>query len=219
MGGEVNTNNWVDGWKRSYSRQWMARFRSIFFDAAFYAGAKAHDKTIRTLDVGCGTAFFIERLLERGYSNVRGIEPDERLVPPYLRDRIDIGKATSLPHDDRSFDIIYFFNVVHHLDSVEDYKTALDEADRCLEPGGDLIFLEPNWPLFYKVEKIVSKVLARYWAFAAGIYDALISEWDLVMYFFKNRHVIKAHLEQKGYKVSRERHLVHQWILVCRRPD
>ncbi|MBF0095681.1 MAG: hypothetical protein HQL34_14185, partial [Alphaproteobacteria bacterium] len=95
----------------------------------------------------------------------------------------------------------------------------LDEADQCLEPGGDLIFLEPNWPLFYKVELFVSRLLSQYWSFAAGIHDALASEWDTLTYFFNNRHVIKAHLEQKGYKVSRERHLVHQWILVCRKPE
>ena len=194
----------------------MAKFRSIFFDLAFFDNV--HDKAARTLDVGCGTGFFLRRLIGLGYANARGIEPDERLVPDDLRDRIDIGSATALPYPDAAFDCVYFFNVVHHLATTDEYRIAMESADRCLRPGGALVFLEPNLRWFYVLEAFVSRHLGRYWPFAKGLSDALESEWDTLMYFFANQHYLRAQLRRMGYEIVRERHLGHQWILVGRKP-
>jgi SAM-dependent methyltransferase len=217
MTNTVNNVEWVEGWRRSYSSSLMAKFRSIFFDLAFFDYVR--DKAALTLDVGCGTGFFIRRLVAQGYVNARGIEPDERLVPDDLRDRIQIGSATALPYADQSFDCVYFFNVVHHLESVDDYGVAMSSADRCLKPGGLLVFLEPNMRWFYVLEAFVSRHLGRVWPFAKGLSDALEAEWDTLMYFFDHQGSLRANLVKMGYEIVRERHLGHQWVLVGRKPS
>ena len=212
----VNTSSWVDGWRNSYDSRLMSRFRSIFFDMAFFDHIQ--DKNAATLDVGCGTGFFIRRLLERGYVRPRGIEPDARLVPSDLADRIDIGSATALPYPDASFDCIYFFNVLHHLPATEEYAAAMAEARRCLKPEGKIIFLEPNWRLFYVVELFSSKILGAFWRFSHEIHAALADEWELLMHFFDNKALLRNILPTHGYAIIFERHIVHQWIVVYQKP-
>lgn len=47
--------------------------------------------------------------------------------------------AHRLEFDDSSFDVIFGFGILHHLD----YARALDEIRRVLRPGGTMIFNEP----------------------------------------------------------------------------
>lgn len=214
MNAEKNSQEWVDGLKRTYRAGWMKRFRFLFFNMAFGC---VSDTSFRTLDVGCGTGVFLKHLVDRGFKNARGIEPDSRLVPHELRGRIDIGAATRLPYKDEIFDCIYFFNVLHHLTSVQEYKECLDEADRCLKKGGILIFLEPHSPWFYKLEAIVSKALVPVWPFARNVNDMLIDERDTLAHFFENRSYIENYPRLSGYSFVKERRLIHQWFLVSRK--
>ena len=213
----VNTSEWVDGWRRSYSSGLMTKFRSIFFDLAFFDHVP--DRSARTMDVGCGTGFFIRRITELGYVNARGIEPDERLVPEDLKDRIRIGSALAPLAEPESLDCVYYFNVVHHLATTDEYRTSMHHADSALVPGGALIFLEPNMRWFYQLELFAGRILGKVWPFARGLADALAAEWDTLMYFFDHQDFLKAELQRMGYKVVRERHLGHQWILVGRKPE
>ncbi len=47
--------------------------------------------------------------------------------------------AHKLQFDDNSFDVVFGFGILHHLD----YARALDEIKRVLRPGGVMIFNEP----------------------------------------------------------------------------
>jgi len=215
---DVNTDDWVIGWKSSYQSDLMTRFRSFFFDRAFWHYGQANDPEARILDIGCGTGFFMSRLLAKGYQRIEGVEPDARLIAPALAERVRISVATALPFEDRRFDVVYFFNVLHHLTRVDDFRIALNEADRCLKPGGTLIMLEPNWRQFYQIEAFVSRILSPVWGFASGIHDALMAEWDCLMHFFEHRDVLAAHMSALGYRLDPERRLLHQWVLVGHKP-
>jgi ubiquinone/menaquinone biosynthesis C-methylase UbiE len=215
MDAEKNTNEWVDGFKIMYKRGWMAKIRLIYCNMAFFDNIS--DPNAKTLDIGCGTGVFLSHLISQGYKNARGIEPDRRLVPDRLKNHVDIGDATKLPYEDESFDCVYFFNVLHHLNSLQEYQAAVGEAERCLKKGGILIFLEPNNPWLFKLFFIISKLLAPVWKFADSYHDILISERKAFTFFFENRSYFENYPKKNGYKIIKERWIIHQWLLVSQK--
>lgn len=59
---------------------------------------------------------------------------------------IDVAcSAYELPFCDRSLDRIFLLFVCHHLGRLERF---LEEADRCLKPGGELVIVDPAVTLF-----------------------------------------------------------------------
>lgn len=69
-----------------------------------------------------------ELSLGRRKAEARGVDIDFRLMD-----------AHKLSFPDNSFDVVFGFGILHHLD----YATALDEIWRVLRPGGRMIFNEP----------------------------------------------------------------------------
>lgn len=100
------------------------------------------------LDVGCGEGWLVRHLREGGASRVVGIDPlavaleraraqDGELAGDYLE-----GSAAALPFDDGSFDIVVFFNSLHHVPEGE-LEAALDDALRVLRAEGLIYVQEP----------------------------------------------------------------------------
>jgi protein-L-isoaspartate(D-aspartate) O-methyltransferase len=93
-------------------------------------GLKAGDKI---LDVGCGKGF----LLYDFTKVVPGIEVHGIDISSYaienskeeIRDRLQVGNATSLPWPDRTFDFVYSINTLHNLHNY-DLDRALREMER-----------------------------------------------------------------------------------------
>jgi ubiquinone/menaquinone biosynthesis C-methylase UbiE len=100
------------------------------------------------LDVGCGEGWLVRRLATSGARPV-GLDPlavalerarqQDPGAPPgrYLQ-----GAAESLPFGDASFDVVVFFNSLHHV-PVESIDAALAQAARALRPGGVVYVQEP----------------------------------------------------------------------------
>lgn len=83
------------------------------------------------------------RMLEIG----SGISPLKESLPGLICSDvvhlpwIDLAcSAYALPFSDKSLDRIFLLFVFHHLGRVEEF---LDEARRCLKPGGEIIIVEP----------------------------------------------------------------------------
>jgi len=74
--------------------------------------------------------------------------------------------AYSLPFEDNSVDRIFLMFVWHHLGRLEDF---LDEARRCLKPGGEIVVVDPAITLFsrvyYKIHVDQMDVRAEQWGF------------------------------------------------------
>jgi ubiquinone/menaquinone biosynthesis C-methylase UbiE len=98
------------------------------------------------LDVGCGRGALV-RLFQRRGAEATGVDPQPERVEE-CRDadpdgaRYEVAGGEALPFDDASFDIVTFFNSLHHVPS-EKMKAALHEAVRVLRPGGVLWVWEP----------------------------------------------------------------------------
>jgi len=101
----------------------------------------------RVADVGCGDGGLV-RLMTRLGARVTGIEPSPNQVkraqeadPAGDEDYKQAG-AESLPLEDTAFDVVVFFNSLHHVPG-ELHAQAFEEAARVLKPGGTLYISEP----------------------------------------------------------------------------
>src|ERR1700733_14175425 len=101
------------------------------------------------LDVGCGEGWLVRRLVDAGAASVTGIDPLAGALeharaegPPELVDAFLDGSAEELPFADRSFDIVVFFNSLHHVPR-EGLEAAIAEALRVLRPRGLIYVQEP----------------------------------------------------------------------------
>jgi SAM-dependent methyltransferase len=99
-----------------------------------------------TLELGCGTGIFLEKVACSG-ATIVGLDLSADLLSR-ARDRLlgvanvvlHRGDAERLPYRTASFDSVYGSSVLHHLD----LDRALAEVFRALRPGGACVFTEPN---------------------------------------------------------------------------
>ena len=80
----------------------------------------------RALDFGCGEGWFAQQLMDEGLvGEVVGVDVMRRedpILEPVIYD------GTTLPFEDRSFDLVYSIDTVHHADEP---TASLAEAMRC----------------------------------------------------------------------------------------
>jgi ubiquinone/menaquinone biosynthesis C-methylase UbiE len=105
-------------------------------------------RDLDVLDVGCGEGAVVRRLASAGARAV-GVDPLAAALEKARRGGSDDasahyleGVAQALPFADESFDVVVFFNSLHHV-PVESMDAALAEAARVLRPGGVLYVQEP----------------------------------------------------------------------------
>jgi SAM-dependent methyltransferase len=102
----------------------------------------------RVLEYGCGEGWITRDLAEAG-ARVSAFDISAEAVKETSRvldaanfaDRCDVRVmgAESLDYPDESFDVVFGFAIIHHLD----LELALPEAYRVLKPGGRALFAEP----------------------------------------------------------------------------
>lgn len=109
----------------------------------------------RILDMGSGSGSSAFVLLDLGASAVQGIEPNAKLVDIAVARAEDeplgqqstftcIQDTSKLPFEDGRFDIVTFNAVLEHIPP-KSRTAVLQEAWRCLKPGGLMVFTEtPN---------------------------------------------------------------------------
>ncbi len=95
-------------------------------------------KGAKILDVGCGTGYYVEELIKRGFKAV-GIEPSENMRK-YAESKLPAGtvingSVLNLPFEDNSFDFIFAIEVFRYLNN-EDNIRGLKEILRVLKPHG-----------------------------------------------------------------------------------
>jgi ubiquinone/menaquinone biosynthesis C-methylase UbiE len=100
--------------------------------------------TARLLDVGCGTGH--SRSVYAGaIGSYLGVDLSPAAIAAaratYPDDEWQVADACRLPFADRSFDVVAFSSVLHH---IPDFPRAVREAHRVLRPGGVAFAFDPN---------------------------------------------------------------------------
>ncbi len=91
----------------------------------------------RILEVGCGTGLILQRVVQFA-SKAQGIDLSEGMLAKAKERGLDVQQAdaTNLPFEDETFDVVYSFKVLAHL---ENWDKAIEEMMRVLKPDGFLI--------------------------------------------------------------------------------
>ncbi|WP_459193699.1 methyltransferase domain-containing protein [Halosimplex sp. J119] len=121
----------------------------------------------RVLDVGCGTGFATEGLLERT-ENVHGLDQSvhqlekawakfgKRGAVPFYR-----GDAERLPFKDDTFDVVWSSGSIEYW---PDPVKALAECRRITKPGGQVLIVGPNYPSNTVFQKLADAIMLFYGA-------------------------------------------------------
>jgi SAM-dependent methyltransferase len=113
------------------------------------------------LDAGCGTGWWLERLLAEGVAPQRltGVE----LLPERARAaavrvagaRVEQGDLRRLALADGSCSLVTLFTVLSSMGSPDEARAALVEARRVLAPAGAVVIWEPRWPTLNRHTRLV----------------------------------------------------------------
>ena len=112
-------------------------------------------KGSKILDIGSGYGNFVISAIKNGF-DCYGLEKEsfEHKIAQNFSRQSDVnpshfvrGSAFSLPYENKSFDVITFWNVLEHL---YDYKKALKEAIRVVKDNGKIFIIAPNYFAFRK---------------------------------------------------------------------
>jgi ubiquinone/menaquinone biosynthesis C-methylase UbiE len=96
-------------------------------------------KDAMILEIGCGTATFLEAMEKRGFRNLHGCD----LSPECLKiaqekvggAKFETANMIALPYADGMFDLVVFMGSLHHLPH-KDISRAIAESSRVLRGGG-----------------------------------------------------------------------------------
>lgn len=130
------------------------------------------------LDLGCGWGEFINQI-RAGQKYGMDLNPEsKRKVAPEVTLLMQ-DCAQPWPIEEAQLDVVFTSNFFEHLPAKEGLRRTLDEAFRCLKPGGRMICMGPN----------IKYLPGRYWDF-----------WD--HHLALTELSLKEALELSGYRVE-----------------
>lgn len=132
------------------------QFGFIFEDANKVIQYLKLPQNAKILDVGTGIGYFAISLALNGYNVLTGEPASDNSVyakQDWLNNAQDVGvdhlikfkafNAKDMPFVNNTFDAIFFFGVLHHIEEGSRQK-VLQESFRTAKPDGIICLLEPN---------------------------------------------------------------------------
>ena len=102
----------------------------------------------RVLDIGCGSGWIEDMLLEKGAKKIVGIDISESVIKKAKSRKLKnvqykTATAIDLPFPKNSFDTVVCFEVLEHIPQNTEQK-MFDEVYRVLKPGGQFFLSTPH---------------------------------------------------------------------------
>ena len=97
----------------------------------------------RILEIGCGRGFLTREVRAIASATI-GIDLNAEAVTNRVTDGLRVMDACTLEFPDETFDKIYSFHAIEH---IEDLATVFAEMDRVLKPGGRVLLVYPAEPI------------------------------------------------------------------------
>ncbi len=123
------------------------------------------EPTDRVLDVGCGTGFGTEGLLQhtdRVYGLDQSVHQLERAWTKLGKhDPVSfcLGDAERLPFQDETFDVVWSSGSIEYW---PDPVATLEELGRVVKPGGSVLVVGPNYPKTTIMQKLADAIMLFY---------------------------------------------------------
>lgn len=164
-------------------------------------------KSVRILDLGCGTGRTTKALYDLGFTNILGADYSLNMVKlakeKYPAIRFTQEDATSLSFSDESFDVVLFlYQGIDCIESDKERLAAYHEIFRILRPGGIFLHSAHNsfwlnkrfrttWIPFLK-SLITGKVFSSH-------YRSVPHAYGNETLAFRSMHHVKKELLQSGF--------------------
>jgi len=196
----INSKNWSSG-AISLTENYLIKInrRLILYQLDFFNLVK--DKKSKILDIGCGFGYFLRFLFKKNYKNIIGIDPDKNLlktIPKKIKTYSYYGNKTKFKNN--SFDVIFIYMVLHHLQNDKEYYETVNEIHRILKPNGLVFITEPGRYKFFRFIEYVFYLFSFISTFAKTFSDMMEEEKKEQHYFLLNHHKVKNYLRKKNLK-------------------
>ena len=163
-----------------------------FLDRSQLNLVAGHVPGARICEVGCGTGLLLKELAHMSHRAL-GIDISRTMLAQAKARHLTViqGSATNLPIPNDSFDLVYSFKVLPH---IEDIELALEEVSRILSPGGRA-FLEfyNSHSIRYLIKQLKSADAVSDKTKDTDVYTRYDSPRSAASYLPKSLHLVRTH--------------------------
>ena len=154
------------------------------------------EKDAKIIDVGCGKAAVVNKLLEKGFKNITLLDIEDRRIfeetkkSPFYRVNLNCDR---FPFDDNSVDCVVATEIIEHL---ENPWFFVREISRVLKPKRKLILSMPNsWNIVSRLLFLKRGILECYglnlphhlWAPNKELFKMALKNFRLIKKFYNQR--------------------------------
>jgi len=142
------------------------------------------------LDIGCGNGWFSVWSFNKGAKDVFAIDPIQQQIEMARTNskyniNFQVGLAEDLPFENNKFDLIFFFNSLHHI-NLKMIKKALNEGKRVTKETGCMFIIEPlSTGTFNEILKLVddeSNIRAKAYCEISSFYQNTFTSNEEIFY-------------------------------------
>lgn len=142
-------------------KHWLMKVRHMIVRDMLSHYIKRKPKTVKILDFGCGSGYFVSRLASSGY-DAYGLDISLEAIQ-YGKNQdiknLDVINSHKINFPDNYFDAVLAMDVFEHLEGEE---WALKEIERVLKPGGVGIIMVPAYMFLWGVQDEAAHHYRRY---------------------------------------------------------
>ena len=134
----------------NYSKRSLTSLRDKlqkrFYRALFNKFKISPKKNADVLEIGPGEGGFA-KFLNTYEINYSGVEQSASLTEHLIKEGYKVTEASCppIPYSDNTFDLIFCFHVIEHLDSPFTVHAFVEECQRILKPDGKLVMIAPDY--------------------------------------------------------------------------